>query len=123
MVQIAFADSTCFDCRQHVNAASPQAPHHGVLCRVFVNVQPNLAHARTGPVESRIFNASYWPTFDDAYSPMPGRDVAKVLELVRKNKPKKPLWYTSKMSAEAVLKLEDENNRKCIEYARQMPTM
>jgi len=58
-------------------------------------------------------------TFDDAYSPLPGRDLARVVEIIHKNKPKSPLPRTTGMSAEAQLKLEDDNVRKSIDYARQ----
>ena len=68
---------------------------------------------------SSDLTTKYWATFDDAYSPLPGRDLAKVLVLVRKNRPKKPLPRITALSAEAQLQAEDENNRKCIEYARQ----
>ena len=57
-------------------------------------------------------------SLDDAYSPLPGRDLAKVLALVKKNRPKKPLQRISGLSPEAQLQAEDENNRKCIEYGR-----
>ena len=87
------------------------------------NMAFNLEMMTRDPLQIPVFTPGYWPTFDDAYSPLPGRDLAKVLELVRKNKPKQPLWYTSKMSPEAVLKLETDNNRKCIEFARQMPSL
>jgi sugar phosphate isomerase/epimerase len=87
------------------------------------NMAFNLEMMTRDPLRIPVLTPGYWPTFDDSYSPLPARDLAKVLELVRKNKPKQPLWYTSKMSSEAVLKLEDDNNRKCIEFARQMPSM
>jgi 3-oxoisoapionate decarboxylase len=83
----------------------------------------NLEMMTRDPLKIPVLTPEYWPTFDDSYSPLSGRYLAKVLDLVRKNKPKQPLWYTSKMSPEAVLKLEDDNNRKCIEYARLMPSM
>ena len=58
-------------------------------------------------------------TFDDTYSPLPGRDVAKVLALVKKNRPKKPLQRMTGLTPEAQVQSEDENNKKCVEYARQ----
>ena len=71
------------------------------------------------PLKIPVFTSKYWATFDDSYSPLPGRDVAKVLSLVRKNKPKAPLPRTSGLSREQQVKLEDEYNLKCIAYARQ----
>ncbi len=71
------------------------------------------------PLKIPVFTDKYWVTFDDSYSPLPGRDLARVLELVRANPPKSPLPHTTGMSAEAQLALEDENVRKSIAYARK----
>src|ERR1043166_6355268 len=43
------------------------------------------------PLKIPVFTRKYWATFDDSYSPLPGRDLARVLEIVHKNKPKSPL--------------------------------
>jgi sugar phosphate isomerase/epimerase len=71
------------------------------------------------PLKIPVFTSKYWVTFDDSYSPLPGRDLARVLDIVRKNKPKSPLPRTTGMSAEAQMKLEDENVGKSIAWARQ----
>jgi 3-oxoisoapionate decarboxylase len=71
------------------------------------------------PLKIPIYTPKYWATFDDAVSPIPGRDVAKVMALVRKNKPKKPLPKMAGLSPEAAVKLEDDLNKQCIAYARQ----
>jgi sugar phosphate isomerase/epimerase len=71
------------------------------------------------PLKIPVFTDKYWATFDDQYSPLPGRDLAHILEIVHKNKPKTPLPYTTGMSVPAQLALEDENVRKSIEYARK----
>ena len=83
----------------------------------------NLEMMTRDPLKIPVFTPGYWATFDDSTSPLPGRDLAKVLDIVRKNKPKYPLWYPSKMSPEEGLKLETENNRRCIEWARTIPTL
>jgi 3-oxoisoapionate decarboxylase len=70
------------------------------------------------PLKIPVYTKKYWATFDDSYSPLPGRDLARVLELVRKNPPKSPLPRTTGLSVADQAKLEDENNRKSIEYAR-----
>jgi sugar phosphate isomerase/epimerase len=70
------------------------------------------------PLKIPIFTKKYWATFDDSYSPLPGRDVARTWDIVRKNPPKSPLPRTSGLSVADQAKLEDENNRKSIEYAR-----
>ena len=71
------------------------------------------------PLKIPVFTTKYWATFDDSYSPLPGRDLAKVLALVRKNHPKQPLPRMTGLSPEAQVKSEDEYNLKCVEYARQ----
>ncbi|HEY2015934.1 MAG TPA: hypothetical protein VGH38_20670, partial [Bryobacteraceae bacterium] len=71
------------------------------------------------PLKIPVFTDKYWATFDDSYSPLPGRDLARVLELVHRNHPKSPLPHTTGMSAQAQLQLEDDNVRKSIDYARQ----
>jgi 3-oxoisoapionate decarboxylase len=71
------------------------------------------------PLKIPVFTAKYWVTFDDSYSPLPGRDLAKVLALVRKNKPRKPLPQVTGLSPEAQVKAEDDYNAQCIAWARQ----
>lgn len=79
----------------------------------------NLEMITRDPLRIPVYTPKYWATFDDTYSPLPGRDVAKVLALVKKNPPKKPLPRTTGLSPEAQLKLEDDLNQQCVTYARQ----
>lgn len=79
----------------------------------------NLEMITRDPLKIPVYTPKYWATFDDSYSPLPGRDVAKVLALVKKNPPKKPLPRTTGLSPEAQLKLEDDLNQQCVTYARQ----
>jgi 3-oxoisoapionate decarboxylase len=71
------------------------------------------------PLKIPVYTPKYWATFDDAVSPLPGRELAKVLALVKKNKPKKPLPKITGLSADAAVKLEDDLNNQCIAYAKQ----
>jgi sugar phosphate isomerase/epimerase len=71
------------------------------------------------PLKIPVYTPKYWATFDDSYSPLPGRDLAAVLGLVKKNPPKKPLPKITGLSPEAQVKLEDDYNRQCIAYARE----
>jgi len=71
------------------------------------------------PLKIPVYTTKYWATFDDSYSPLPGRDLAKTLALVRKNKPKAPLTRIAGLSPGAQIKLEDEYNLKCIDWARK----
>ena len=83
------------------------------------NMIINLEMITRDPLKIPVYTPQYWATFDDAYSPLPGRDLAKVLALVKKNRPKKPLPRTTGLAPEAQMKLEDDLNQQCITYARQ----
>jgi len=71
------------------------------------------------PLQIPVFTDKYWVTFQDSASPLPGRDLARVLELVRDHPPKNPLPRIAGLSAEEQVKLEETNNLKCIAYARE----
>ena len=71
------------------------------------------------PLKVPVFTDKYWATFDDTYSPVPARDLAKVLDIVRRNRPKTPLPRIAGLSPADQLKREDDYNLKCIVYARQ----
>jgi sugar phosphate isomerase/epimerase len=83
------------------------------------NMPFDLEMITRDPLKIPVFTEKYWATFDDFFSPLPGRDLAKVLNIVRKNKPKSSPPRTTGMSVEAQLQLEDENIRKSVDYARQ----
>lgn len=78
----------------------------------------NLEMITRDPLKIPVLTKKYWATFDDSGSPLPGRDLARMLEIVKKNGPKKPLPKTSGLSAEAQLKLEEDCVRRSIEWAR-----
>ena len=70
------------------------------------------------PLKIPVFTKKYWATFDDSYSPAAGRDLARILEIVRTTKPKVPLTKTTGLSAADGLKLEDDMINRSIAYAR-----
>ncbi len=70
------------------------------------------------PLKIPVFTDKYWVTFDDAYSPLPGRDLAKVLKLVHDHPPKTPLPRISGLTPAAQVQAESTYNQRCIEYAR-----
>jgi 3-oxoisoapionate decarboxylase len=90
-----------------------------MLRAVDSNMIFDLEMITRDPLKIPVFTTKYWATFDDAYSPLPGRDLAKVLSIVKKNRPKKPLPRVTGLSSEDQVKLEDDYNLKCIEYARK----
>jgi sugar phosphate isomerase/epimerase len=67
------------------------------------------------PLEIPIYTDKYWATFED----IPGRQVARMMEIVEKNPPKKPLPRTTGLDPAARKKLEEDNNLACIRYARE----
>ena len=69
------------------------------------------------PLKIPVFTRKYWTTFDDTYSPLPGRDLARVLEIVRSTK--KPLTTTAGLTPAQALELEDALINRSIEYARK----
>jgi sugar phosphate isomerase/epimerase len=90
-----------------------------MLRAIDPNMIIDLEMITRDPLKIPVYTNKYWATFDDSYSPLPGRDLAKVLALVKKNRPKTPLPRTTGLSREDQIKLEDECNLKCIAYARQ----
>jgi hypothetical protein len=56
-------------------------------------------------------------SFASADSPLSGRDLARTLNMVRAKRPKTPLQRISHLSPAEQLTAEDENNRRCIQYA------
>ena len=83
------------------------------------NMVLDLETITRDPLKIPVFTNKYWVTFDDSYSPLPGRDLARTLETVKKNPPKKPLPHVTGLSPAEQLKNEDENNLACILYARR----
>jgi sugar phosphate isomerase/epimerase len=71
------------------------------------------------PLKIPVYTSKYWATFDDTVSPLPGRDLAKVLDLVRKNHPRTPLPKTTGLATGAAIALEDDYNKRCVAYARE----
>ena len=69
------------------------------------------------PLKVPVFTKKYWTTFDDSYSPLPGRDLARVLEIAHTTK--KPLTSTAGLSPADALKLEDDLINRSIAYARK----
>ena len=71
------------------------------------------------PLKIPVFTKKYWATFDDTESPLPGRDLARILEIVRANPPRRPLPQVSGLSPTEALRLEDELIDRSIAYVRK----
>ncbi len=93
------------------------------MVKTLQQKDPNMIFAlemiTRDPLKIPVFTKKYWATFDDTYSPLPGRDLARVLEIVRTTTPKTPLTSTTGLSPADGLKLEDDMISRSIEYARK----
>ncbi len=90
-----------------------------LLRKIDAHMIFNLEMITRDPLQIPVFTSRYWATFDDAHSPLPGRDVAKILAMVKRNPPRASLPRISGMDPEEQVRTEDVNNQKCITYARQ----
>ena len=88
-----------------------------ILQRKNPNIPLDLEMITRDPLKIPIYTKKYWATFDDTYSPLPGRDVARIMEIVQKNSAK-TLPKTGGLAPEAALKLEDECINKSIAWAK-----
>jgi sugar phosphate isomerase/epimerase len=66
------------------------------------------------PLKVPCLTPKYWA----AMANVPGSDLARTLTMVRAKTPKEPLPRMAGLSPEQRLKLEDDNVRKCLGYAR-----
>ncbi len=71
------------------------------------------------PLKIPVLTDQYWATFSDPVTQVPAQDLAKVLELVRKNPPKTPLPVVDNLTPSKAIEAEDNYNLACINYARQ----
>jgi len=79
------------------------------------NIIFDLETITRDPLKIPIYTDKYWITFED----MPARQVARMMEIVQKNPPSKPLPKITGLSAAERLQFEDDNNLACLRYARQ----
>jgi len=89
----------------------------GILQRKDPNIPLDLEMITRDPLKIPIYTKKYWATFDDTSSPLPGRDLARVMEILQK-KSAKSLPKTSGLSPDAALKLEDDCITKSIAWAK-----
>ena len=93
------------------------------MVQILRQKDPNMIFAlemiTRDPLKIPVFTQKYWATFDDTLSPLPGRQFAHMMDLVRKNPPKQPLPKTTGLSPAEQLKLEEDLNNQCIAYAHK----
>jgi hypothetical protein len=67
------------------------------------------------PLKIPCLTSKYWVTFPDRG----GARLARALRLVRANKPRQRLPQVESLAPAARVKLEEDNVRRCLDYARQ----
>jgi 3-oxoisoapionate decarboxylase len=67
------------------------------------------------PLKVPCLTDKYWRTFPDRS----GRYLARALTLVRASKPRQPLVWLDGLDAGSMLKLEEQNVKECLDYARE----
>jgi len=76
-------------------------------------VRFSIEMATRDPLLVPCLTERYWATFDT----LPGGVLARMLALVRERKEGRPLPRVATLSADALLRREDENVRLCLAYA------
>jgi sugar phosphate isomerase/epimerase len=71
------------------------------------------------PLKIPVLTEGYWATFDSEYSPLPGRDLARILQIVKTTPPRRPLPQTTGLTPAEGLALEDDMINRSIVYARE----
>jgi len=88
------------------------------IVNILRTAQPSLRFSlemiTRDPLKIPCLTEKYWATFPR----LPGADLARTLASVRKNKPTQPLPRVSHLSIEERLRIEDDNVKKCLAYAR-----
>jgi 3-oxoisoapionate decarboxylase len=91
----------------------------GRIVRVLREARPeirfNVEMITRDPLQVPCLTETYWATFED----LPGRHLARSLAMVRAHRPKQPLPRVSDLPAEEKLRVEDDNVRLCLSYARE----
>lgn len=78
------------------------------------NVAFDLEMITRDPLKVPIYTSNYWATFED----IPARQVARIMEIIEKNPPKKPLPKVTGLNAAEQVSLEEQYNLASIRYAR-----
>lgn len=86
-----------------------------VLKKAQPGIRFNVEMITRDPLKVPCLTEKYWATLPT----VPGRDLARMLALVRRRTPQQPLPNVSALAQEQLLAAEEENVRKCLAYARQ----
>ena len=89
------------------------------MCQVIARARPNakfsLEMITRNPLKIPCLSERYWATFRDRS----GECLARALSLVRAHKPSQPLPRPDALDPAGRLRLEEDNVRQCLVYARE----
>ena len=80
-------------------------------------IRLNLEMITRDPLDVPCLTDRYWATFPD----LPGRHLARAIASVRAHAPSRPLPRVGQLGTEGRIRAEDENIRRCLDYARDHP--
>jgi 3-oxoisoapionate decarboxylase len=87
------------------------------LCKKYnPEIKFNLEMITRDPLEIPCLKEQYWATFGS----LPGKDLAKIIKMVKEKPYPVPLPTISDLDPEAQLALEEDHILKCLEYSRNM---
>jgi sugar phosphate isomerase/epimerase len=86
-----------------------------ILRRARPDLRFNLEMITRDPLRVPCLTDKYWSVSAD----LPGRDLARMLALIRKHKPSRPLPRVSDRSAKEQLAVEEANVRQSLLYAQE----
>lgn len=86
----------------------------GTLRKAWPKLRLSLEMITRDPLRIPCLTDDYWSTL----ARVPGRDLARLLAMVKQHAAKEPLPRTSKLPADEQRAVEDRNVRRCLEYGR-----
>ena len=87
----------------------------GTIARARPRAKFTLEMITRNPLQIPCLSERYWATFPERS----GRCLARTLTLVRTHKPRDPLSRPDSLDPTARLRLEEDNVRHCLAYARE----
>jgi 3-oxoisoapionate decarboxylase len=85
-----------------------------ILRQAQPSVRFSLEMITRDPLQVPCLTEGYWPTFAN----LPGRDLASMIRTVRSQQKPDPLPTVDHLSPEERVQVEEDNNRKCLAFAR-----
>jgi sugar phosphate isomerase/epimerase len=86
-----------------------------ILRKARPEIQFSLEMATRDPLKVPYLTEKYWATFED----VPGSDLARTLKYVRANESRERLPKVNHLPLNELVKLEEQNIRKCLAFAKE----